>query len=66
MIGHFVEQDWCTRAKAAALLSWPTGDYLLTEDGVHQLLTGINHLKLVLYGDRIAAKAYMGAFLLPK
>ena len=65
MIGHFVEQGWCTRAKAAALLSWSAGDYLLTEDGVYQLLTGINHLKLVLHEDRIAAKAYMGAFLLP-
>ena len=51
--------------QAAALLSWSAGDYLLTEDGVYQLLTGINHLKLVLHEDRIAAKAYMGAFLLP-
>ena len=66
MIGHFVEQGWCTRAKAAALLSWPAEDYLLTDGGVHQLLTGINHLKLVLHGDRFAAKAYMGAFLLPR
>lgn len=66
MIGHFVEQGWCTRAKAAALLSWPAGDYLFTDGGVHQLLTGINHLKLVLHGDRFAAKAYMGAFLLPR
>ncbi len=65
MIGHFVDQGWCSRAKADALLSWPAGDYLLTEDGVYQLLTGINHLKLVLHEDRIAAKAYMGAFLLP-
>ena len=66
MIGHFVEKGWCTRAKAKALLSWPAGDYLLTEGGVYRLLTGVNHLKLVLDGDRIASKAYMGAFLLPK
>lgn len=66
MIGHFVENGWCTRAKAAALLSWPEADHLLTESGVHRLLTGINHLKLVLHGDGIAAKAYMGAFLLPR
>ena len=66
MIGHFVENGWCTRAKATGLLSWPEGDYLLTETGVYQLLTGINHLKLVLHGDGIATKAYMGAFLLPR
>ncbi len=66
MIGHFVEKGWCTPAKASALLSWPETDYLLTEDGVYQLLTGINHLKLLIEGDRIASKAYMGAFLLPK
>ena len=66
MIGHFVENGWCTRAKATGLLSWPEGDHLLTETGVYRLLTGINHLKLVLHGDGIAAKAYMGAFLLPK
>ena len=66
MIGHFVEKGWCTRAKAAALRSWPEGDYLLTERRVYQLLTGINHLKLLIDGDRIATKAYMGAFLLPK
>ena len=66
MIGHFVENGWCTRAKAAGLRSWPEGDYLLTESGVYQLLTGINHLKLVLHGDGIATKAYMGAFLLPR
>ena len=66
MIGHFVENGWCTRAKGAALRSWPGGDYLLTEGAVYRLLTGVNHLKLVLDGDRIASKAYMGAFLLPK
>lgn len=66
MIEHFVAQGWCTRAKAAALLSWPEGDYLLTEQRVYQLLTGINHLKLLIDGDRIASKAYLGAFLLPK
>ena len=66
LIGHFVEKGWCTRGKATALLAWPEGDYLLTESGVYQLLTGINHLKLVIDGDRIASKAYMGALLLPK
>ena len=66
LIGHFVEKGWCTRAKATALLSWPAGDYLLTEGGVYRLVTGVNHLKLVLDGDRIGTKAYMGAFLLPK
>ena len=66
MIGHFVQNGWCTRAKATGLLSWPEADYLLTETGVFHLVTGINHLKLVLHGDGIAAKAYMGAFLLPR
>ena len=66
LIGHFVEKGWCTRDKAAALLSWPEGDYLLTDRRVYRFLTGINHLKLVIHGDRIASKAYMGAFLLPK
>lgn len=66
MVGHFVENGWCTRAKATGLLSWPEGDYLLAETGVYRLLTGINHLKLVLHGDGIATKAYMGAFLLPR
>ena len=47
-------------------LSWPEADYLVAETGVFHLVTGINHLKLVLHGDGIAAKAYMGAFLLPR
>lgn len=66
LIEHFVEQGWCNRAKADALLSWPAGDYLLTAGGVYRLVTGINHLKLVIRGDRIAGKAYTGALLLPK
>ena len=65
MLGHLVEQDWSLRNKAEALLSLRRADTLLTEAGVFRFLAGINHLKLVLDGERIGSKAYAGLFLLP-
>ena len=61
-----VEKGWCKPAKALALLSWPKRDTLVSERGVLSLLTGVNHLKIVLDDEKIRSKAYMGAFLFPQ
>ena len=61
-----VEKGWCNPAKALALLSWPKRDTLVSERGILSLLTGVNHLKIVLQDEQIRSKAYMGAFLFPQ
>lgn len=60
---RLVEAGWCCREKAAGLLSWPRSDMILSESETFKLLTGINHLKLILEAGEVRSKAYMGAFL---
>lgn len=66
LLGHFVEKGFCIRDKAESLLSLPKADTLLHGKGAFRLLTGINHLKLVLDEEQVRSKAYLGMFLLPR
>lgn len=66
ILAPLIERGWCNAEKAAALLSWPKRDVLVSERGVVVLLTGINHLKIVVGDARTHVKAYMGAYLFPQ
>ncbi len=60
LVGHLVDQGWCLPTKAEALLSWPGQYRLLRDDEVGLLHMGINHVKLVMNGDRLSVKGYPG------
>ena len=51
---------WCLPEKARGLLEWPGRAQLFTSEGIATCFKGINHLKLVLSGDEVEAKAYCG------
>ena len=53
-------QGWCRPEKAQGLLEWPGREQLFTEQGLASCYKGINHLKLVITGDDVEAKAYCG------
>lgn len=59
--------DWrlCLPAKAEGLLEWPRLRTVFGNDGAFQLYMGINHVKLLVHGESVQAKAYGGLRLLP-
>ena len=63
---RLVSSGWCRQDKAEALLAWPKRDTLVANSEILALLTGVNHVKLVLEDGRIYSKAYLGAFLVPQ
>ncbi len=60
LIRHLVDSGLCLPAKAEGLLSWPKCNNLYGKDGAYRLLMGINHIKMVIDGGRLQAKAYAG------
>lgn len=60
LAGHLVDMSLCLPAKADGLLSWPGQARLFGDDGIYLLHMGINHIKLVIDGERLRAKAYAG------
>ena len=61
-----MSRGWSRQDKAEALLAWPKRDTLVSSSGTLSLLTGVNHVKLVLDDARVYSKAYIGAFLGPQ
>ena len=64
-IGRLVDMELCLPEKAAGLLSWPRSRNLYEADKAFRLHMGINHVKLVIEGDQLQAKAYAGLCLSP-
>lgn len=62
---RMLAQGLCLPGKAQGLLEWPGRTQLFTNEGIATLYKGINHLKLVIDGDRVGAKAYCGLLYTP-
>ncbi|MYB35271.1 MAG: hypothetical protein F4X92_09180 [Gammaproteobacteria bacterium] len=60
LIDHLVDMNLCLREKSEGLLSWPKSMNVYGKAGAYRLYMGINHVKLVLDGERLRAKAYVG------
>ena len=60
IVERMTAQGWCRPEKAQGLLEWPGREQLFTEQGLATCYKGINHLKLVITGDHVEAKAYCG------
>lgn len=60
MIDRLVEMELCLPTKAEGLLSWPKRNKLYGDNGAYHLSMGINHVKMVIDGERLQAKAYAG------
>lgn len=59
------ELGLCLGDKERALRDWPRRDLLFLQSGTRKLLSGINHIKLVIDGGSVSAKAYTMMKLLP-
>ena len=55
-----VEKGWCLPEKGQGMAAWPQLDHVLTKGGVYRVRQTINHVKLVMDGGDITAKAYAG------
>ena len=55
----------CVPEKAAGLLALPGTDRLYDHRGAFVALRGINHIKVIVNGEDVAAKAYVGMTLAP-
>lgn len=60
LTGHLVDRSLCLPEKAEGLLSWPKCNNIYGPDGAYRLYMGINHIKMVIDGERLQAKAYAG------
>ena len=60
LIDRLVEMDLCLPEKVEGLLSWPKCHNVYGKDGAYRLNMGINHVKMVVDGERLQAKAYAG------
>ena len=58
IVQRVAAQGWCRPEKAQGLLEWPGREQIFTEQGLATCYKGINHLKLVITGDDVEAKAY--------
>ena len=57
--------DICLPEKETGLRRWPRRELLFLADGARRLLSGLNHIKLVISDGRLSAKAYTMMKLLP-
>ena len=60
LIDRLVDMSLCLPEKAEGLLSWPKRINLYGVGEVDRLYMGINHVKMVVDGKRLQAKAYAG------
>ena len=65
LLDYLGERGLATPEKAQALRLWCKRQMLFGERGATELLSGVNHLKLILDGSAVRAKAYIGARLVP-
>ena len=64
-VTRLVEKGWCTAAKAQGLLAWPGHQKMYSDREVFLAHQGINHVKIVVAGDDVEAKGYVGMSLVP-
>ena len=64
-VTRLAERGWCTAAKAQGLLAWPGHQKMYADAGVFLAHQGINHVKITVAGDDVAAKGYVGMSLVP-
>ena len=57
--------QWCQPDKARGLLDFPGLTRLFGDRGVFVLYRGINHVKVTIEADAVAAKAYVGLRFFP-
>ena len=57
-LGRLVARGLCRPEKERGLRRWPRRELLFTPGGARRLVSGISHLKLVLSGGSVSAKAY--------
>ncbi|MXW93168.1 MAG: hypothetical protein F4114_02320 [Rhodospirillaceae bacterium] len=62
---RLIEMELCLPAKADGLLSWPKYETVFGREEVFRLHMGINHVKIVIGGERLQAKAYAGLKFAP-
>ena len=60
LVGHLVTRGLCLSNKARGLQQWCGLERLFHAGGTAILVRGINHVKIALEGDAVAAKAYLG------
>lgn len=63
LLDYLGERDLATPEKARAIRRWRNREMLFGEQGMVALVSGVNHLKLILDGAAAQAKAYIGARL---
>ncbi|MCY4029167.1 MAG: hypothetical protein OXH75_22970 [Acidobacteria bacterium] len=59
LIERLTDREWCLPAKAEGLRAWPRTERVLGPHGAYRVYQYINHIKIVVDQDRIAAKAYV-------
>ncbi|MYD77817.1 MAG: hypothetical protein F4239_02560 [Gammaproteobacteria bacterium] len=64
-VNHTVGLGLCLPAKGTGILSWPRSNKIFTNNRVYRLYMGINHVKFVVSGESIHAKAYAGLNFAP-
>ena len=57
-LGRLLARGLCLPEKERGLRLWPRRELLFTPGGARRLLSGISHLKLVISGGSVSAKAY--------
>ena len=65
VITRLKEQGWCSAAKADGLLTWPGKQLVYINERLFTAYQGINHLKILIHGDALQAKAYTGMTYFP-
>lgn len=61
LIDRLETLGWCRPEKARGLRDWPGRSTIFERRGVYFMYRGINHAKVVIEGDSVYAKAYVGA-----
>ena len=65
LIDRLEETGLCLPDKARGLLDWPRRHSVFAKQGAFRLHMGINHVKIVLAGECLQAKAYAGLKVFP-
>jgi hypothetical protein len=60
LINRLEERGWCLPAKAEGMREWPRMEMLMARGDVYRVRQFINHIKLVVKGKTVSAKAYTG------
>ena len=65
VIEHLEARGWSRPEKAHGLRTWPGRDKVYDKRGVFFMYREVNHVKIVIEGDTVSAKAYAGMRYVP-